>query len=231
MYTEVPVAEYDPVDSFMQFGVPRDAAKEMLTFLQRTVAPRVCALLPGVEYSAAPGALVIVQAVLMKIVPDLTAQLIGVQDAYSARGVVSSSVLPLVLLEGVNYELIMRSRMPKGRAGTTELGMANPTRELEDAGMRQIRNHPAISPDITKALGKALADAVTESVQDQSARRFAAGWTGWALQAAMAALAEHDDELPVPGRGAPSSMPGQAFLTGRAIVIMAGQGLTTTPVI
>lgn len=218
------MAGYDPVDSFMQFGVPRDAAKGMLRFLQRTVAPRVCALLPGVEYSVAPGTLVIAQAVLMKIVPDLTGQLIGVQDAYSERGVVSSSVLPLVLLEGVNYELNMRSRKRKGRAAT-ETGMAKPAPELWDAGVRQIWDHPAIPVDIAKALGKTLGKAVTESVQDEWARPFAAGWTGWALRAAMAALAEHDDELPVPGRGEPSSMPGKAFLTGRALVIMAGQGL------
>jgi hypothetical protein len=141
--------------------------------------------------------------------------------------VVSSSVLPLVLLEGVNYELIMRSRKRKGRAGATESGMAKPTQELWDAGMRQIWDHPAIPVDIAKALGMTLGNAVTESVQDEYARHFAAGWTGWALRATMAALAEHDDELPVPGRGNPSSKPGQAFLTGRALVIMAGQGLMT----
>jgi hypothetical protein len=37
----------------------------------------------------------------------------------------------------------------------------------------------------------------------------------------MIAMAEHDDDLPVPGREDPSSLPGEAFQVGRGLVVSA----------
>jgi hypothetical protein len=210
----------DPVDRFMELGVPQAAAKGMLRIVQRKVTPRVRALLPGIENSPAPEGLIIAQAVLMKLVPDLTAQLIGVEDGFSAPGVALASVLPLILLDGVSHDLIRHSPKRKNRDKPGQ-GMVKPGRELETAVTRQIWETYSAPQEITKPLGTALCKAVTDTVSDDWTRPFAASWTSYALHAAMIAMAEHNDDLPVPGREDPSSLPGKAFQVGRGLVVSA----------
>jgi hypothetical protein len=214
------VAGNDPVDRFTELGVPRDAARGMLRIVERQVTPRVRALLPGIENSPAPEGLIIAQAVLMKLVPDLTAQLIGVEGAFTVPGVALSSVLPLILLDGVSHDLIRHSPKQKNR-GKPGQGMASPGAELHTAITRQIWETYTAPQEITKPLGSALRTAVTESVSDDWTRPFAARWTSYALHAAMIAMAEHDDDLPVPGRRDPSSPPAKAFQVGRGLVVSA----------
>jgi hypothetical protein len=214
------LAGNDPVGRFMELGVPQAAAKGMLRIVQRKVTPRVRVLLPGIENSPAPEGLIIAQAVLMKLVPDLTAQLIGVEDAFSAPGVALSSVLPLILLDGVSHDLIRHSPKRKNRDKPGQ-GMVHPGLELAAAFTRQIWETYTPPPEITKPLGEALRKAVTDAVSDDWTRSFAGSWTSYALRAAMVAMAEHEDDLPVPGRGDPSSLPGKAFQVGRGLVVSA----------
>jgi hypothetical protein len=215
----------DTVKGFMAFGIPRRAAKEMAEYLEREVTWHVCALLPGVEDSVAPATMVIARAVLAKLIPDLTASIAGFGDAFAERGVVSSSLLPVVLCEGINSGLIERARKAEvllGRGMGSNVGSPEPSADLVSASRFQEAEAGMlmIPADMRKALGKTLRDAVTSSVSDIRARPTAAAWTGWALAASMHVMF-HDPALPVPGRGDPSSKAGHAYQIGRGLVISA----------
>jgi hypothetical protein len=224
---EAAVAGRDTVKNFMAFGVPRRAARAMAEYLESEVTLGVCALLPDVEYSVAPATMVIARAMLAKLIPDLTGLIAGGGDAFAERGVVSSSLLPVILCEGINSGLVERARKAEvllGRGMGSNVGRPEPSADLVSASRFQANEAGIIPAAMRKTLGMTLRDAVASSVADVRARPTAAAWTGWALAASMHVMSQ-DPALPVPGRGDASSSPGLAFRIGRSLVVSAAHEL------
>src|SRR5262249_4204720 len=119
------MARDEPAKSFRELGVPRRAATAMSRLLRGNVTQTMCVLLPDVEYSSAPGTLILARSALIEVLPRLAADFVtgptGVRGDWA-----NSAVLPLILMEAMNYELISRARANPARAGAAAVQRPDP---------------------------------------------------------------------------------------------------------
>jgi hypothetical protein len=230
------MARDEPAEAFRELGMSRHSAKALSRLLRGSVTRTLVALLPDIEHSSAPGGLLIAEAGLIQVLPALAANLVPGLDENRAN----AAALPLIWLHAITFELISRSRANFAVAATAAARRPDPS-PLLVSGRRTLSQNamndlgPAIGEPVSgiaSSIGNMLLRAVSKSVQRDSAK--AQEWTGWALLAAMHAMAAHEDELPVPGRtrhDPPAALAGAAFRTGRALtVLIAGDLISkTTP--
>lgn len=109
----------DPAKAFVELGFSRRAAKLVSRLLRGEVATSTRWFLPEIEYSAAPGTLVLTQTNLTKIFPELTRGLVPRTVGMEANPHwANAAAMPMPWLEVVNYELISRARANPAMAAT-----------------------------------------------------------------------------------------------------------------
>jgi hypothetical protein len=228
----------EPAKDFVSRGMSRRAAKALSRLLRGDVANAMCLLLPDVQYSSAPGTLVVARTELATVLPELTRRLVpDMVGMDTTPGWADAAEIPLVWLEAVNHELISRARHDLARAGMAAAARPRPSGLLVEAraelGSRAVEElarlaGPEQARRATSHLGGQLRDRIDNAVETHQA--LAQEWTGWALLAAAEALRINELVLPVPGHGShdiSGILTATAYRTGHALVSATAIALIT----
>ncbi|WP_345339536.1 hypothetical protein [Planotetraspora kaengkrachanensis] len=209
----------ESVEAFIALGLPRSSAEWMVGLMRGQVTDTMCDLLPGVEHSPAPQSLLLMSATLTPVLPGLTQALQpGVDD-----GRATSAALSCVLMPPMALELGSRGKRPAGG------GRPVPSEPLAQT-TEDWRQHVdgGFSAENNRGVPSFLGDLLRRTLGDRADLQ----WAGWALLAAMHAMDQHDDVLPIPGRTAQTPgarVAGIAFQLGRLLTVAAAVDLLRGP--
>jgi hypothetical protein len=212
-------------------GLPLAHVRPITDILRGPVTDQVCGLFPGVEHSTAPRLLILVcGAGAQMSVAAAQAQRPDVVAGHAA-----AAALPSMMLLAVTNELVRRYDVTHPSAPFAQYhdtAKPVPPRALKDAYRGLKGELGRIRIPTAGSTGFAVARAAHASTPDPLTR----AWGGWALLATVTAIADHQDQLPEPGRArerppdkrAGASAAGFAFQFGRWVLAAAATVMVET---
>jgi hypothetical protein len=199
-----------PTRGLMGMGLSKGSARSLSQLLQGQVASGICSELPDVEYSAAPGALIIARPGLMHFIPKATQVLLDLGLGSVDPAMLAASLCPVGYLDPVIHELLTRAKANPARNDRFASALSRrpaPSGHLQSFRRRVATDVPAGNigaPPIDASTGGFVADqirhAIKETIQDRTTHARAREWAGWALLAAMWQFDLYNSEIPVPSR-------------------------------
>jgi hypothetical protein len=200
-------------------GLRQAQVRPITDILRRPVADQVCKLLPGVEHSTAGRLLILVCGTGAQM--SVTAA--QAQRPDLAFGHLAAAALPSMMLLAVTQELIRRYDVTHP---STPFAEHHDTAAPAPAGPLQ-ETYERLKLDLGQnSVAETTASAVARAVHGSTPDPLTRDWGGWALLAAVTAIADHQDELPEPGRArrrpadkeAGASAAGFSYQFGRSVL-------------
>ncbi|NMO57492.1 hypothetical protein HH310_40775 [Actinoplanes sp. TBRC 11911] len=197
-------------------GLPLAQVRPITDILRRPVTDQLCDLLPGVENSSAARLLILVCGTGAQM--SVTAA--QAQRPDIAFGHLAAAALPSMMLLAVTNELIRRYDVNHPSVPFAEHRDTAPPAPTPQ--LRAARADATCEPGVAQSTAAAVARAVHASTPDPLTR----AWGGWALLAASTAIADHQGQLPEPGRArhrpadkrAGASAAGFSYQFGRTVL-------------
>jgi hypothetical protein len=218
----VPPDPPDPVDAFVEFGIPRVAAQDITDLLRTSVTDVACTVLPGVDRGAGVRWLWAASAALTHAAPSMARS--HLPDL--APGREQTAALPAMWLYPIVVELLARHGPPPD----APIGAQPADEPVPNVALRQAHDlfQAALTDPALVESGRAVARVTQVPIEGEDP-----AWGGWSLLATVLAFDYHRDLLPLPGRprerrrdqehGAHSA--GQAFAFGRDLTIATALAL------
>jgi hypothetical protein len=228
----------DPADNFIEFGIPRSAARAITRVLRTDVTSTVCQLLPGADSATAICWLYFEQLMLLQAGPDLVRTIEpGLRGPQA-----NAAALHAMFMFPITVELIARhdaahpatplsqlpATLPAGPppVPSDKLRAVRGISEELVAGVLRLCMPQERARELRAMTARSLRDVVQPGTE---------AWGGWMLLDVMSALNAHRRVLPEPGRTQrrrlgernddQAAAAGAAFELGRAVALMTALGL------
>lgn len=217
----------DPVDSFVELGIPRTAARAVVAMLRSTVTDRACALLPGLVDGTGVRWIWAASATFPQVAGMMARELLPDLEPHREQ----AAALPGLWLHAVNIELMARHDAAHPDRPMAQLP---PTAVPPDPSARLREVHAEHRALVDRAMA---ADVVEGRAVRQAGRAIARTmraplpdgedptWGGWSLLAVVQAFIEHEEQLPRPGRPRARRPEQQAGARAAGVAFELGRGL------